>query len=179
MLNLPDKTVVITGPPGSGKTTVATHLKNFGFPAVVAASDIIRRICIRKGIAPSRSNLQEYGERLLQKRGTTHFAKLLIKEAGNSDKAVIEGVRSPDVVRHLKNMLPQTLVVFINAPKDIRAERLNRKEELTEAEYSQMMKKPIENMVFEIRPMADVVLVNDEDIPSMLEKIDQAIPSNW
>src|SRR5438132_776079 len=88
----------LTGHIGVGKTSVATFLEERGFVRVTL-SDLLRDEAARRGIAATRSNLQDLGNALRVELGSGVLVGRAI--AANHEARsglVIDGVRNPGEV---------------------------------------------------------------------------------
>jgi len=118
------KLIGLVGLPGSGKSTVASALHNYGFPVVVMG-DVVRREASRRGIKPSLKNMRDLMFQLRKERGEEAVAELcipLIKET-RSRIVVIDGVRSLAEVRKFKTF-GQVTLIGVFCPRRLRFKRL-------------------------------------------------------
>jgi dephospho-CoA kinase len=111
--------VFLIGLPGSGKSTGAAFLEELGF-VPISAGDTIRVLCRKEGIALTRENLSNYGQRLLKEQGYEYFAGLLLDKANKFERVVFEGIRPPEVLLWLKARIAKSLIIFVEATEQER-----------------------------------------------------------
>ncbi len=90
--------------PGSGKSTIASGLKNKGFD-VINMGDAVRTEARRRNLEPTGQNLGKLMLELREKNGPGAVAELIQDQIMNSnhDIIVIDGVRSNAEIEVLKN----------------------------------------------------------------------------
>lgn len=118
----------ITGYPGSGKSTATDYLD--GKIPVVVMGDIVRRLAKEKG-GISEKNGREVGSwatKHREEKGKTVFAretcKVIENTYPNSDKIVIDGIRSLQELEVFKNNFSSVTIVYIKAPFETRYKRI-------------------------------------------------------
>lgn len=118
-----EKRIIIglTGTICGGKGTLACHLIDLGFNHFVL-SDRIRDEIRARGQEITRSRLQDVGNELRQNFGGAVLAERTAElMTGIEGNVVIDGVRNPDEILFLRNILDGT-IVGIDAPKDVRCD---------------------------------------------------------
>jgi dephospho-CoA kinase len=100
-LSLTDSTVVgLTGGIATGKSSVSTQLKSFGFPVVDA--DVIARQIVEPGKPALAQIVQHFGEDILLPDGTLNRPKLgSIVFNDESQRKVLNGITHPAIARKL------------------------------------------------------------------------------
>ena len=93
----------LTGPMGSGKTTVLEVLKKLDYQ-YVTLSDMIREEADRRGIRQERENMMNIGQNLREEFGAGVLAERALQKAKKSGGGnwVIDGIRNPAEVEILK-----------------------------------------------------------------------------
>lgn len=170
----PRYAVILTGLPGSGKTTGASYLKELGF-FVISAGDIIRKMCQAEELPILRKGLQSFGHKLLRDKGYKYFANTLLQESCGSHRTVFEGIRPVQVVKILKNAVAEAIVLYIDASDTTRRARCQLSKGISEHDYNEMTKNRLELMVLEVRSIADVIISNDDDVRSFLLSLHKAV----
>jgi dephospho-CoA kinase len=105
--------ICLTGMPGAGKSTVATSLKDKGFP-VITMGDVIREEAIRLNLDLDDTNLGKLMIRMRNEIGQGAIAELVVKrikaeiERSPSDEGptvvIVDGIRSIAEVKVLRRI---------------------------------------------------------------------------
>ncbi|MBO3803623.1 MAG: dephospho-CoA kinase [Candidatus Brockarchaeota archaeon] len=171
----------LVGLPGSGKSTVASVLRSYGFPIVVMG-DAVRREAARRGAKPSAGGMREFMLRLREERGDAAVAELcvpLVREAG-SKTVVVDGIRSPAEVKRFE-ALGKVALIGVFCPRKLRFERLRRRprkdaprsvrdlELRDEAELSVGLGTTL--------ALADFMIVNDGSVRDLKPAIERIVKS--
>lgn len=136
-MNLKDKQVIIgiTGPFGSGKSTVSAYLEAKGFKKVVLSSYLEEEAKKRGEAKITRKLLQDIGNEWRGQYGRGVLAKKALESLrkGKISLAVVDGVRNVGEVEYLKKKANFMLLGII-ADRKVRFKRLKklkRREDLT------------------------------------------------
>lgn len=115
----------VTGWFASGKDTVCEYLEKKGF-IKISLSDIIREHCTKEGIAHSRDNLREMGNRLREQYGPDYLAREALRRMQSADSDhnyVVPSVRQPAEVTIFR--ADKNFVLWeVFAPQEARFQRL-------------------------------------------------------
>ncbi len=120
-------TVVATvGLPGSGKGEAATVAKELDIP-VVTMGDVIREECRNRGLDPAvehghvaRALREEHGPGAIAERSLPMIEAAL----EDSDTVLVDGIRSDAEVRQFENAFDTFVLISIEAPFNVRQQRL-------------------------------------------------------
>jgi dephospho-CoA kinase len=131
----------ITGPFGSGKTTAASHIESKGIQRVTLSS-FLREELERRGVEPTRKNLQDLGNEFREKDGPGALAVRALDSirAGGIERATIDGIRNLgeiDVLRAGSSFV----LLGIFADRDVRFERtrqMSGRERMTREEFDEL-----------------------------------------
>ena len=122
------KTIIgITGPLGSGKTTASELLRKKGFKSH-SFSGYIKKVAQDQGLpTDNREILQNLGDELRKKNGTSFLAKKLFAEIKKShDKLVIvDGIRNIGELVYIRKY--GGIVIGVNSKLENRFERLSKR----------------------------------------------------
>lgn len=119
--------MIVVGMCGSGKSSVAAHLKRKGWP-VVRFGDITMRELERRGLAVSEVNERLVRQELRAQHGMDAYAQMLlptIRDHLSRGPVVLDGLYSWSEYKYLLANLRERLVVLaVTAPRALRYERL-------------------------------------------------------
>lgn len=176
--------VCLTGMPGAGKSTVASHLKEKGFPVIVMG-DVVREEAKRQGLDPTDANLGRMMLKLRQDHGQGAVAYLLlqkIEREGINDPLVIDGVRSISEVEVLKK-LGTVKLLAIHASQDTRFRHLKDRSRSdapsTSDEFAGRDKRELSVGISEAIALADETLSNNDITVDQLKERAYAIVRGW
>ncbi|HYZ96864.1 MAG TPA: AAA family ATPase, partial [Nitrososphaeraceae archaeon] len=100
--------ICLTGMPGAGKSTIASSLKEKGFP-VITMGDVVREEANRQNLEPTDYNLGSLMLKLRRDLGPGAIAHLILRKIerdynNNIDVIIIDGIRSMPEVEVLKSI---------------------------------------------------------------------------
>lgn len=100
--------ICLTGMPGAGKSTIASSLKEKGFP-VITMGDVVREEANRQNLEPTDYNLGNLMLKLRRDLGPGAIAYLILRKMerdynNNIDVIIIDGIRSMPEVEVLKSI---------------------------------------------------------------------------
>jgi dephospho-CoA kinase len=100
--------ICLTGMPGAGKSTIASSLKEKGFP-VITMGDVVREEANRQNLEPTDYNLGSLMLKLRRDLGPGAIAHLILRKMerdynNNIDVIIIDGIRSMPEVEVLKSI---------------------------------------------------------------------------
>jgi dephospho-CoA kinase len=100
--------ICLTGMPGAGKSTIASSLKEKGFP-VITMGDVVREEANRQDLEPTDYNLGSLMLKLRRDLGPGAIAHLILRKMerdynNNIDVIIIDGIRSMPEVEVLKSI---------------------------------------------------------------------------
>lgn len=174
--------IAIVGMPGSGKSVVASFLKNNGFPVIYFGEIIIREVQ-KRALPITPANEQMVREEIRKKHGMDVCAQqalpLIKNELLEHQLIIIDGLYSFSEYKTLKEEFgDELLVLAIFTPKAIRYERLALRKErpltLLEAERRDFMEIEKIEKGGPIA-MADITIVNDGSQYQIHEKIENLL----
>lgn len=125
-----NKIIAIVGMCGSGKSIASDYLEELGYKKVYFGGVTMDKLK-ELGLEVNPSNEKMVRENLRKELGMAAFAIVLlpkIKELSKDNNVVLDGVYSWDEVKVLKDSLDNFKIISIVVDKEIRYERLNKRE---------------------------------------------------
>jgi len=165
--------VGFSGHIGSGKTTAAIWMENNKGYRRVRYSDILSNILKKRGEQPTRSALQALGWEVHNGLGQRWLGKALVELAGDAAKIVVDGIRFPEDIAFLREIYgPGFVHCHVVCSQTIRSERTCERQ-LEDIPPSHVSCHRVELCVDKLREMADVIILNQEDMSAYHRKLDQ------
>jgi dephospho-CoA kinase len=169
--------IVLAGRIGAGKSTLASALHNLtGFP-IISFGKYVKKIAVGQNISLSRENLQNLGERLVE-RDAYSFTRCALDGIDLTSGIVIDGLRHRsvlEVIRSLAGEIP-VLLIFIQIEDRVRSERLlARGMSHNELEHEDM--HIMEKHVLDLLPIADVLVDGAFSLDANTTIIMRCLPS--
>jgi dCMP deaminase len=174
----------ISGTNGAGKTTTAEYLKKKGY-AYYSCSDILRDILREKGEEITRDNLRELGNKIRKEYGNSELAKRLFKKIGNteqSENVIIDSLRHTDEINVFRNFGDKFKLIFIDAPVEIRYERVRERkraddfvsfDKFKSDEEKEMNTEGAGQQLGLCKEAADVLIINEGTMNELQKIIDR------
>ena len=159
------KAVGIAGPPGSGKTLIATLFVKRGFK-LYTMGDVIRKYAEERGVTPDEAAVMIRIERGM---------RAVVRGLGLSpcDKIVIDGLRSPEEAEALEEILGSLFLIYVVASRGTRLRRLAARGRLDDpASYAQFAMRDYREAKLGVTALllrADAVIVNEDKSVEELE----------
>ncbi len=121
------KEVIVLGLTGSlaaGKGVVSDFFKDKGF-TYYSLSNELRELAKSFDIEITRENLQNLGNKYRDERGNSFLAELVAEKIRkNNFNSIVDGIRNPGEVEYLRLNLYNFILISVDAPNDIRFERM-------------------------------------------------------
>ena len=173
--------LVIVGMCGSGKSSVAAHLKGQGWP-VVRFGDITMRELERRGLPVSEADERLVREELRARHGMDAYAQMLLPEIREHllrGPLVLDGLYSWSEYKHLLAHLRERLVVLaVAAPRPLRYARLAARPERPLSPEEALSRDMAEIETLEKGgpiAMADYTILNTGSLESFEAAVDELI----
>ena len=164
--------ILVTGMPGSGKTSISNFAKEKGFDTI-SMGDIIRYIAIQEGLEPSKRNLGLIAERVRMENGEAAVALRCIEKMSNkeSDIVVVDGIRSLEEVEAFREAYGDAVLLAVHASPFTRFTRLrDRGRKDDPVEWDPFMERDKRELGFGLGSaisMADCMIINEGSLPSL------------
>jgi len=170
----------VSGPNGAGKGEFIRFLQERSF-YTLSLSDVIRERIASLGLEESRERMIEAGRELRRERGPGVLAEVLREKLLRDRNYAIDSIRHPAEVAVLKAWSPDFRLVWVDAPPELRLERLRRRgrpgdpeslERLRELETREMgSDDTAAQQLAKVREIADFEVQNDGDLESLYAAI--------
>ena len=165
------RVVGLSGPIGSGKTSVGRHLESRGF-RYTRFSHIIKRIAQDRGLGDGREVLQRLGQEIHETPGQRWLAAQVAAEVQEEGRAVIDGLRFPDDHAYLVEAFgPAFVHVTIETPEDLRRDRHLATGTTTE-EFARAISHRVESGVPSVASLAHAHVRNSGTCEELMASVD-------
>ncbi len=158
--------ILITGMPGSGKTTAARYAEEYGF-RVITMGDVVREEAERRGLRPTRETLSTLAEELRRMEGGDAIARRCIEriKALKAEAVIIDGVRSLEEAEAFRREFGDATLIAIHASPRTRFERLRSRGRVDDPvdwdEFHRRDLKELELGLGSAIAMADAIIINE------------------
>ncbi|MDE1765558.1 MAG: hypothetical protein KGI27_04680 [Thaumarchaeota archaeon] len=160
--------ILICGKISSGKTSLIKHLSNeFKIP-VTSFGKMIKDKVGETSKINTRKQLQDFGYDLFISSGARKILEIAIDHSGsvNSETMIFDGVRHESVFEEIKNISQKTLLIFLDARRDLRFLRYGRyigSDNLSLAEFAEIDDHPIERGIDKLKEYSNLTI--DASLP--------------
>ncbi|MEB3773977.1 MAG: AAA family ATPase [Desulfurococcales archaeon] len=167
--------VLVTGMPGSGKSTISRIIARELGARVYSMGDVVRREVERRGLDVTVENVERVAEDLRRSLGKAAVAILLLEELKGSEEdfIVVDGVRGMEEVEVL-NRLGPTCIVAVHASPLTRFRRvLARSRRGDVGGWRDLVLRDRMNLRFGIGAviaLADYIIVNEHGMEEVEEE---------
>jgi dephospho-CoA kinase len=163
-MDLP-RLIMITGMPGSGKTTFSDYFKASGYE-VIRMGDVLRELRKAEGLESSNSSVGNLAINIRQLEGEAIVAEKCLEKINVSpeDQLIIEGVRSlAEVERFSEDH--STVLVAVHASRKTRHQRLFYRgrddDPVTIEEFTRRDLRELDFGLGRVIALADYMVVNE------------------
>jgi len=170
------KVIGLSGPIAAGKTMAGKFIETLGF-AYGCFSEVLKNMLNDQGVVPSRTTLQEIGDRVNKDPGQRWLCKKLMEMMPVSGDIVIDGLRHPeDHAFMVETFGPAFTHVHIDTHEKIRIQRY-KNSGWTKHEFIEAIGHSVEANVSKLSLLAHQIIHNDNDIKSFEAEILKSVPS--
>jgi len=172
--------LLITGMPGSGKTTAARYIEDYGF-RVLTMGDVVREEAERRGLKPTRETLSTLAEELRRMEGGDAIARRCIEriKALKAGGVVVDGVRSLEEVEAFRREFGDATLIAIHASPRTRFERLMRRGRVDDPvdwdEFHRRDLKELELGLGSSIAMADIIIINEGTLENLRREVEKLL----
>jgi dephospho-CoA kinase len=149
-------TIIVVGPPQSGKTTASKFFERNGFKRI-SASEVIRRLDDPNKPITGRREVIARGELMLREQGPRWFAEMLLSKAEGHSKVVFDGIRPLKTVEHIVLSRPGAKLLFIQANEGIRRRRFEKHHIKSSILYNEILNAEVEQTALGVTALSDIV----------------------
>jgi dephospho-CoA kinase len=172
------KVIILTGMPGSGKSTAALEFSNLNVP-VIGMGDAIRKEMKRLGIEINNRSLRLFSKKMTRIHGRKYVINLVKKELlevfKTNNIVVLDGARRISEVEEVKKEGYRPVILAIIADKEVRFNRIvKRKNESDFSSYSEFEwreKQELGYGISEVIASADYYIDNNGSEKLFLQNI--------
>lgn len=161
------RTIVLSGPVASGKTLLATALKERFGVVLFKTKNLLLEELRDRNVQVDRASLQAAGERLDRSTGGTWVGRALgraVVGLSQERNVVVDAVRTEKQIRSIREAFGKHVVhIHLTAPLDVLRERYkSRRSEIGEfPSYEEVRENETEARINELRSIADVVIATE------------------
>jgi dephospho-CoA kinase len=179
-----DQIIAAVGLAGSGKDTLVEFLCNHHDFQKLSTGDHLRNIARDQAIKPTRQNLRNLADDLIQEKGSRHLAEILIRQIKEEKmrRVAISGLRTPDDVAAFREMFGEAFrLVYVEVDEaQLRYERLlSRNATRDQQSYQDFLKNDQrENQAFRLQEtcaLADLIVPNNTDLENFHRQIEETL----
>lgn len=175
------KLLLITGMPGSGKTTVAKIIGKHGFP-VVSMGDAVRQEADARGIGRNILEMSRFMVELRKELGEEAVARLVDKkiEKVDSKAIVVDGTRSLREAEYFRSKRDyKVIIVGVLSPVRLRYSRLSTRNRLDDPrmlkELEERDKAELSVGLGEVLALSDIYIINEGSLNELRENVKKKI----
>ncbi len=174
------KLLILTGMPGSGKSTVADAFRKVGVPVIIMG-DVIRSEVESRGLEANPVNTREVMLELRKRDGPGAVAKRCVEslKKSSSELLVIEGCRSLAEVDVFNGYAEKVWIVSIHSSPKTRLSRLReRGREDDPQDWTVFRERDLREIsvgLGAVIALSDIVIINEGTLSDLERKAEQLI----
>lgn len=171
-----NRLLILSGLPGSGKTTVADHFRLKGIK-VLRMGELTEQILSDRNLPATETKENKIRRTLREKYGSDVYAQTLLpilkEESKKSRLIVVEGMRSKDELNVFQSLHIPITVIGIESAFPLRSNRLKIRKDrsLKQDELRKRDKWEKETGTLDVLKIADHTIVNNGTMKELIQKI--------
>ncbi|MDD5192848.1 MAG: dephospho-CoA kinase [Candidatus Nanoarchaeia archaeon] len=118
--------VGVTGSIAAGKETLTDFLRKKGF-VYLETSKMLAEELVRRGLEPSRANMQNLGDELREKDGAGALMKMFLKKTEPGKNYIFDSLRNAGEAEFLRKNVRDFVLIAVDAPQKVRFERIMKR----------------------------------------------------
>ncbi|MFB6226381.1 MAG: AAA family ATPase [Candidatus Paceibacteria bacterium] len=172
--------IAVVGKIGSGKTTAAEYLQQEHDFEAIKFSGFVRDILDRMHLQQNRDNMVKLSTAIRDNFGPDIFSRVLINEAKDEDKVVLEGARKEEDLSEFKDR-EDFYLLAIEARQKTRYNRVSARSEneddqnKTFSEFKRDEKKATETEIGSLIQQADFTIENNDSLEDFHNELDNLV----
>jgi predicted NUDIX family phosphoesterase len=174
--------IVVVGEIGSGKSEVADHLQVRLEGQVVSTRALIAGLIGEHdfGLAHRQPFQDKASAFVSTQEGVLKFAEAIAAEARSHSTPIIDGVRNLETLRALRQLLPDLLLLYVEAPRDFAFDLFSKRSDrlATLNEFRAAREHPVEREVPLLKHDADAYVFNGGKLNQLRSSTSQWI-NEW
>jgi cytidylate kinase len=175
--------LAFSGKIGSGKSSVSAAVAHVLQLPLVSFGGYVRQQAQLLALEPTRKQLQDLGESLLQADAQSFCAAVLAQAPSQAAGLVVDGIRHESVLQILRQLvLPQQLLhIHLTLEEEVRTERVTQRqrETIDEEEQRRIISHPTEVQVVDILPsLADIIIDSVDELDNTVSQVIKQVKLN-
>ena len=173
----------ITGRIAAGKETLTEFLRKKGF-IYIETSKMLAEELIKRGLEPSRWNMQNLGDEIRVKDGAGGVMKMLLEKTEEGKDYIFDSLRNAGEAEFLRKNVKNFVLIAVDAPQKIRFERIIRRGKSSDPKtWEDFLKidnrdffdetNPMGQQVRDVMAVADFKITNDSDLKKSQKEIEK------
>jgi len=172
--------LAFSGKIGSGKSSVSAAVAQVLQLPLVSFGGYVRQQAQLLELEPTRKQLQDLGESLLQADARGFCAAVLAQASSQAAGLVVDGIRHESVLQILRQLvLPEQLFhIHLTLEEEVRTERVTQRqgETIGEEEQRRIVNHPTEVQVMDVLPnLADIIINSAGKLDDVVNQVRLAV----
>lgn len=175
--------LTFSGKIGSGKSSISAAVAQVLHLPLVSFGGYVRKQAQLQQLEPTRKQLQDLGESLLQTDAQGFCAAVLAQAPSQNAGLVVDGIRHESVLQILRQLvLPQRLIhIHLTLDEALRTERVTQRQGaiIDEEEQRRIISHPTETQVVDVLPsLADIIVDSVDELDNTVSQVIKQVKLN-